>query len=221
MLIGIILLIIALTELFIGFWFLVKYKNNQATFWYGLVCLGVTLYVGANGIGYLGIFLNGNIAERIAWLGALLFTISFLSFVYSYPVVKKKAADLMVLIIWPLAVFAPVFLWTNFIIKNNGILHYREGYTRAFGEYFWYFLIFFLVYWLWSIIILGQRLKDSDGLHRRNLMIILWGVLISLFAGVIFDIILPLTHPLSNFGYIGSLFTSVWLGVTSYILLKK
>ena len=46
------------------------------------------------------------------------------------------------------------------------------------------------------------------------------GTFISLAGSMVFDVAVPLIVP-SHFGYVGSLLTSAWLGMTAYILVRK
>lgn len=67
MLIGAAFFLIALAEIVLGLFLVTRYERNQATFWYGLFAIGVAMYVGSNGLGYLRD--NLYIAERLGWVG--------------------------------------------------------------------------------------------------------------------------------------------------------
>ena len=220
MVIGYLLLAIALIEFILGLRFIFGYQKSQTTIWYGLFCIGASIYVGANAFGYLGNVLNGSMAERIAWIGATFLTACFLTFVMSFPIPSKPWEEMVILVLWPMAIFVPAFIATNLLVENNNLINYQAGYIRVLGSYFWFFLVYFSVYWLWSIFLLLWKIRSHAG-SPFLLKFLLIGVIISLAVATYFDIILPASQDMSKFGYIGSLFTSVWLGFTSYILLKR
>jgi len=218
MTIGIILIVIAVAEFLLGLYFLLAYQRSQATTWYGLFCIAVSIYVGANGIGYL--IENFFIAERFGWAGGLLTAVFILPFSYSFPVPKKRVSELLPLILWPVLAFVPVTLWTNLFLVDIGVISYRAGYQTAAGQFFWALLTVFSVYWSWAMINLFRWYAQSDGLHRLQLRLIIFGILVSLGVSIVFDIIYPLVT-VSRLGYIGSMFSAIWLGFTSYILVRK
>lgn len=219
--IGWILIIIAVAEFFLGFWFLTKYQKNQATFWYGLFSMGAAVYVMSNGFGFLGLG-DPNYTEKVGWSAGAFLTACFLGFSYSFPLPRKTMSELLPLVIWPIIVFVPAILFTTLIIgfSDNQLFNYKTGYMTASGPYFWTFMLFFGAYWTWSIRNLIINYVKSDGIHRWQMGNILFGVATSLVVSITFDIIFPLVV-LTKFGYIGSLATSVWLGFTSYIIVKK
>lgn len=218
-LIGIILFVIALSELAIGLRFLFRYQRSASTIFYGLFALGTALYVGANGLGYGG-HIPLWIGERLSWCGGALATILFLPFVYSYPTPQRSMRELLPLVVWPILLFIPAMLFTDLIVRAPESTVFGNGYRTATGDYFWAFLVFYAVYWLWSLIVLGRRMVASDGIHRHNLQLVFTGIILSLSAATIFDVVIPITSA-SQLGFIGSLMTSAWLGVTAYILVRR
>lgn len=218
MFVGFILLLVSLTELGLASFFFFGYRRNQATLWYGLFSIAVALYVGGNALGYLG-WLAGRWSEHLAWLGGVSTAVFFLPFSFSFPIPFKKICDLLPLILWPLSIFIPGILLTNAFIQQQSIVEFGKGYATAQGPYIWFMLLFFAVYWIWSIVNIIRSQRRSDGLHKRYLNIILLGIISSLVISGIFDIYIPLFSP-TRFGYVGSLFTSIWLATTSYIILK-
>jgi len=218
MIIGVILLVIAIAELFLGLRFIFGYEKRQATIWYGLFCIAVATYVGANGLGFITD--SWFIGERIGWVGGMLTAILFLPFSFSFPIPMRQVRELFPWVIWPIVIFVPGLLFTDLFVRDNAVIRYSQGYETAEGPYFWFMLVIFSLYWFWSIINLFTRFRRSDGLHRWQIRMIITGIVLSLIVSVIFDIVTPLVT-INRVGYIGSLFTSVWLGFTSYILVRK
>lgn len=219
MTIGFILLVLALAELVIGIRFLFRYQRSTTSVFYGFFCFSVALYVGANAIGFLHVA-NGNTAERLGWAGGAIATAFFLPFTYVFPLPQRTGRELFPWAFWPVLLFGFGMLFSDVFIQTPGVINYGQGYQTTTGSYFWVFLIFFGFYWLWSLVNLARSYQHSDGIHRIQIRVIIVGIVFSLIAASIFDIILPLITP-SPFGYVGSLLTSAWLGATTYILLKK
>lgn len=218
MIIGYILTIIAATEVILGLYFLVRYQKSPTSVSYGLFALGSAVYVGANGLGYLsGSFLIG---ERLGWLGGFLATVFYLPFSQSFPIPKKRWRELFPWILWPLLLFGGGILFTNMFITVSGLSRFGEGYKIATGAYFWLLLVFLLSYWTWSVTNLIRAHRISGGSQRKLVKYVMIGTFISLAGSLIFDVAIPLIVP-NNFGYVGSLLTSAWLGMTAYILVKK
>ena len=218
--IGWLLIVIALAEVWLGFWFLTKYQKNQATTWYGLFCFAVALYVGANGLGYLGQWMSGDTAEHLAWTGGLMTAVLFLPFTFSFPLPTRGNRELVPWVLWPAAIFIPGLLLTDIFVARSSIVAFGPGYATATGELFWLLIVVFGVYWLWSLVNLVRAWRRADGLHRRNTQLVTIGIVVSLAVSAVFDIALPL-YAATKYGFIGSLFTSVWLCLTGYILVKK
>lgn len=220
MVIGIILAILALAQLALGLNFIFGHRKNQTLFWYGLFMIGASMYVGANSLGYLKVLLTQGQAEHLAWAGGAMTAIFIIPFSYTFPLPRRTTRELLPLILWPLIIFVPGILWTNAFILQQAIVNFGDGYITQPGDYFPFFLAFFIVYWLWAFFNFSRSLRTADGVHRQQLSIFLVGAAISILISGYFDIYKPLTNA-SSFGYVGSLCSSIWFGFTAYILLKK
>lgn len=220
MVIGIILTILALTQFALGLNFIFRQRHNQTLFWYGLFMVGAAMYVGANGFGYLNWLLTQSQAEHLAWAGGAMTAIFILPFSYTFPLPRRTMRELLPLVAWPLIIFVPGILWTNAFILQKAIVNFGNGYVIQPGDFFSFFLAFFIVYWLWAFVNFVRSLRAADGVRRQQITIFLIGAAISILISGYFDILKPLTDA-SRFGYIGSLCSSIWFGFTAYILLKK
>lgn len=218
--IGWLLIAIALVEVWLGFWFLTKYQKNQATLWYGLFSFAAALYVGANGFGYLGEYISGDTAEHLAWTGGFMTAVFFLPFSFNFPLPTKSTQEVLPWVLWPAAIFIPGLLFTDLFVARSSIVAFGPGYATATGDFFWSMIVIFAGYWLWSLTNLVRAWRRADGMHKRNVQLVTVGIIVSLLVSAAFDIILPL-NAATKYGFVGSLFTSVWLGVTGYILVKK
>ncbi|GEM_PF-5498247 len=218
--IGWTLLLIAIAEFFLGIWFLTRYQRNQATLWYGLFAISASIYVGANGLGYANWLITGQLAEQLAWVGGINTAFFFLAFSFSYPLPIRNNKEIFPWVLWPVGVFTLGILFSEAFIGHQHIVVFGKGYTTDTGSLFWLMILVFGIYWIWSVTNFIRRARALDGVFRRNIQLILAGIFCSLLVSSVFDIYMPLTN-VTRFGYVGSLFTSVWLGFTSYIILRK
>lgn len=219
MIIGYVLLIIAAAQILIGFTLIFRYQKKQATVYYGLFAIGIAIYAAANGLGFL-YQISSNTAEAVSWSGGVLATIFFLLFSFSFPISRKPIEDLLSLMIWPMVVLIPAILFTEAILEKTLTIKFGEGYMTPAGPLFWLLLLFIGVYWCWGIGNLVRAYRRSDGFYRRFLKILSVGVTSTLIVTLSFDVVLPLLIK-SHYGYIGSLFSSIWVIATSYLMLKK
>lgn len=221
MTIGLILLVLAALEFFVGFRFIFTYQKGPTSLFFGLFCIGSAVYVGANGMGYTGWVVTPTVAERLAWAGGAIATSFFLPFSMSFPFARQTIPTLLAVSLWPIALFVPGFLFSSaFIAPEKNIPIFGSGYATSTGPYFTLFVVFLAVYWAWSLANLVGSFFRSDGLHRWQIKIVFLGTLASLLVTVFFDVYMPLTT-VSRLGYVGSLATSAWLGATAFVLLRK
>lgn len=220
MTIGYILVALAVVEAIIGLYFLVRYEKTLSAIFYGLFCVGIAAYVFANGIGYNGIILSGDGSERLAWIGVTLLTSAFLGFSQVFPFPRKRLADMLPSLLWPNLLFSPLFLFTDLIVEKTNIQHYSDGFFRIAGPLYLTYLLFFTTYWIWILINLTRSFRSSVGFQHWQLSVLLFGSTISLVFALFFDIILPQVTA-NHFSYVGSLLSTVWLGATTYILVKR
>lgn len=218
--IGWILLIIAVAEFCLGLFLIFGYQKSQATFWYGLFAVSAAIYVGANGLGYVGGVISGQFAEQLAWVGGINTAFFFLAFSYSFPLPVKNNMDLLPWVVWPVGLFTIGIFFSEVFVGEKFIPSFGSGYKTEAGPLFWFMILVIGLYWVWSVTNFIRRARISDGVFLRNIQLILAGIFCSLLVSSVFDIYMPLMN-VTRFGYVGSLFTSVWLGFTSYIILKK
>lgn len=73
-----------------------------------------------------------------------------------------------------------------------------------------------------AVVLLFYRQRRADGMFKKNLRLIFWSVVIGGIPPVIIDLLIPVftkgIYPNANYGAIS---TIIWLGVTTYIVLRK
>lgn len=220
MLIGYILLVIAAAQVLIGLTLIFRYQKKPATIFYGLFALSAAVIVAANGIGYLSNTVPANTLETITWSSAILLPIFFLGFCFSFPIPRRPIREILPLIIWPIFIFPLAIISSDSIIIHRHIEAFRDNYAVSPGQLMWMYIVVFSVYWIWGIYLLIKEHTKSTGYYRWFIRIVIISVFISLTTSVYFDLIQPIANT-SRYSFIGSLFTAVWVIITSYLMLKK
>lgn len=220
MIIGLILLGLAIIQVVIGLIMFFRYQRSLATTFYGCMALGVAIYVGANGFGFLDKIISPSTAEAFTWLGGILLSTFFLAFSFTFPIAKRTLREIMPLVVWPLLVFIPSILFTDTVIVHRPIHSFGNDYVVRAGPLMWLWVITFAWYWIWGIANLVQTYRSSSGYYHWFIKIFLVGIIVSLLLGSFFDILQPLTNQ-ARIPYIGAMCSSVWVIVTGYLMLKK
>jgi hypothetical protein len=218
---GYILIAIGLIEVVLGLWFLYRYKRTATNNWYIAFVLSIAFWVLANA----GIYFFANNLDKaqfyneLTWLGGVFIAFTFLFFSFYFPISLKPVKGYSYfLIIIPLILFVYLIFFSSLFVTSMAF----EGNNQKFftGSLFFLFPAYFFIYWTWGIINLVRKLKRTDGIHVQQLKLLLTGVIISSVFIVIFDLIYPLMGKAVISG-LGPELSIIWLGFTSYIILKK
>ncbi|MFH2097409.1 MAG: histidine kinase N-terminal 7TM domain-containing protein [bacterium] len=220
MTIGIVLLVIAFVELLIGLMLIFRYQKSQATIFYGLFCVGGSLYVGSVALGFIGTIISGDLAEHLSWSGGIIISTFLLAFSFSFPLPRRSFREIYPWLLWPIVILIPGILFTEIFVKKQEIVNFAEGYTVAAGPYYWFLVLVFGGYMVWAFWNLIRSYSASTGYYRWMLRLLIAGLISSFIISSIFDIILQLITP-HPFGFLGSFFTASWVIITGYIMLKK
>ncbi|MFH0952586.1 MAG: histidine kinase N-terminal 7TM domain-containing protein [Patescibacteria group bacterium] len=217
---GIVLLIIASLEVILGIYIVLRYQRSEINLWYVLFIFSVALWVGTNS--YIYLTNPGGASyefEKISWFAGVLVTATFLMFSFYFPYKSKTISPhYLFLVIIPVLFFTPYIFAGKLFLE--GIKVTDQGYGIEVGPLFYLFPIFFLVYWSWAITNLFKKFKVSDGVHHWQLKYLLIGVIVPVAIITITDIFLPWLSS-SKLGWVGSASSAIWLGFTTYIILKK
>ncbi|MFH0952585.1 MAG: histidine kinase N-terminal 7TM domain-containing protein [Patescibacteria group bacterium] len=218
---GYFLIAIGLVEVFLGFWLVYRYQRTAVNSWYIAFVFSVGLWVLANaGIYfYVDALETAQLFNELTWLAGVLIAFTFLFFSFYFPISLKPVRRYYYLLIFvPLVLFIYLIFFSKLFI--TGMIF--EGNNQKFftGSLFFLFPVYFLVYLIWGIINLGRKLKRTDGVHVRQLKLFLTGILISSVFIIVFDMIYPLFGKAVPLG-LGPEFSIVWLGYTTYIILKR
>lgn len=82
--------------------------------------------------------------------------------------------------------------------------------------------VYILLGYVLALVILWRKMVRSGGDQRKNISIFWWSILIGGLAPIVIDVLIPIfTNGLYPNALIGNISTVIWLGATTYIVLKK
>lgn len=80
---------------------------------------------------------------------------------------------------------------------------------------------YLLLAYIAALVLLFKKYRRSDGIHRINLRIVLWSIILGGAPAIVADLVTPLLLQYAKYPLIGTLSTVFWLGGTTYILVRK
>lgn len=122
--------------------------------------------------------------------------------------------------------YLPAVIFSIIIFRGRDIVsHYFSSPTLSGqwigGPLYWLYNVYLLGLYLAAMIILISKIKKTDGIHHRNLVIVVWSILLGGAPGIIFDVLMPLLYNQAKYPLVGTLSSVFWLALTSYIILRK
>lgn len=201
---------VALAEIGLLVYFIRFYQKTITIRFFILVIAGTILWVGSNAIAALSATGDISFFERFAYLGGTLLTTSFLVFVYAFPYPKSQFIQtLQYLPIVSSIFFGYLVFFTDTFFSKITIDHGVSTMVRQ-GLSLYVWTAFFMVVWFLAVRELVRRYRESVADVRQRLRYLLIGVGISLFVGVISDVIMPLITK-RDYLTVASSFSVVWL----------
>lgn len=190
---SIILIIIALLDFLVGFVLIFKNPRSPIYATFALVLLGGGLW--SFGIAMFRSTLDMEVAlawTRIYYFSPTIIVLAFLAF-SNYYIYKLHELDITKIIYFLLP-----FLFITFIIFHPTFFiekayHYEWGNDakEKLGGHL-LFVIYFFSYLILSYKILFKKLKNSEGVNRKNIFLVIIATMSAYFMGLIFDLILPI-----------------------------
>lgn len=154
------------------------------------------------------------------FLGVLMVTsVILFSFLFPYPSFRIDVLH-MVLLYTPAAIFAGLLFSGTSIIEAYVSSTTVQG-TWIAGPMFWVYSLYLIILYVASIAFLVQKLQKAGGVHRVNLRLVIWSLLLGGIPAVWLYLVEPLFIGKANYPLMGTSLTGIWLGFTSYILVKK
>lgn len=154
------------------------------------------------------------------FLGILMVTtLLLLSFLFPYPTIRLDWLHYTLL-------YTPVIIFSAFLFFGDSIVSgfisspNQQGYWTE-GSMFWIYGLYLIILFIFSLINLVRKYRRSDGIHRINLRLVIWSLLLGGSPAVWLYLISPLFTGKASYPLVGTSLTVFWLGITSYILVRK
>lgn len=217
---NIFLIVLSIIQLGLGVYIYFRNPRHEINISYSLFILSVLSWI----IGIAVFRSTANISTAFIWaklyyVSATLTAPTFLCFTFVFPY-KKILLKLIhkILIILPSIIIIVFLLFTKLLIIK--VVSRSWGNEVLLSPNYYLFVIYFLIFIIWSFYNLFNKYKISDGIHRWQLRWLIAGTLTSFVLGIIFDLILPWAGNYQLIWY-GPAFSVIWMGFMSYILFKK
>lgn len=204
------LIAVAAAEAVLFFYFFTKYQKTLGIKALLGVIGGIVVWVAANGV---AIFLGGDVTfiEKFAYLGGTLLTSSFLLFIFSFPYPKNHSIEaLQYLPMVSVVFFGYLLFFTDTFLRKLTVFGNSSSFIEQNGLSLWVFSMFIIIVWILAFRELQKRYREQIGETKERLRLLLIGVYISLFIGIVSDILFPLFYK-RTFAGLASLFSLVWL----------
>ena len=166
--------------------------------------------------------INSNIAlfwSRMSYIGALIITASLFLFGYLFPLEFKIPKKLFYWSGIPILFIIFLLIWPSFIIQDLNLKDF--GYDEIYNPFGYIIFSFvFLFYMAMGFYFMIKRYIISDGIHRKNLKMVLIGVGIASIFGTIFDLILPFGN-YWKLNWLGPYFILIMIFFIARIIFRK
>jgi len=216
----IILILINLIGIWFGLWVYSVNKKEKGNQWFFIVTLFFLLWVNFS-------YLGSNISQdykaifwyRLNWAAVALSGLAsyFLSIFFLKEEKRYFILDKIIILVSFLFVIISIF--TNYIIKD--VVTGPAGRDIVFGELNFLFNIFLFSIGIFNIRLFLKKYFKLHYVEKLKIQYFLIGILIFVFANIIFNIISPLilgTTKYQNFGDYSVIF---FLGFTAYAIVKS
>jgi len=217
---GIILLFIAAIEFVFAFYMFFRKQKSAISVSFGLFILSVGFW--ALGLALFRGLMNNSyafIASRTTYISAAFIASTFVYFSLVYPFKTRdlNAGDILLIVSPGIITFFFIF-FSDLLIKEYVMEEW--GRSAIVGPAYHFYGIFFLVYWLWGFVNLFKKYRATDGIHRLQMKLALWGIIISFALGSFFALFQPWFQ---NYRYThyGPESSVIFLAFTAYIIWKK
>ncbi len=194
-------------------------KNPASPVNRSFALFGVSASLWALGIGLSHNFQGLNpLAARFTFVAASFVPLSILYlFVYfphitgPHPIAMMKAGSLV-------GVFFAVISFSPLIVKEA----YTDGRILkvAYGPFYSLFGVYFLGFFLYSIVYLFTKKRHSTGLVKLQLRYLILGLLVPGLAATVTNLIIPLLFGTSKFARYGPFFSSIFLIFTAHAIIR-
>lgn len=158
---------------------------------------------------------------RFTFVFGVLLVTALLLFCIEFPTPTFRLDRVHVFLAFvPVAIFSWILFATKQIFSNYVSGPAIQGIWEA-GPLFSLYNVYLILLYVVSVTLLARKFSKVDGIFRNNLFIVFWSFLLGGAPGIINDLVLPFFTGKAQMPFIGTMSTIAWLGLTSYILVKK
>jgi signal transduction histidine kinase len=190
-----------------------KMLPNRA---FALMCFGLSSWTAFN---YLADY---QLSNTLLWTRLSFFAITFLSaflviFLNNFTsrVISSKIFEPIVLMS---ALFVAIVSLTSYFIPSVDIVNRVSNVNT--GPLYSIFLVYFIISFVFSIVIIILSWKKSSRNDRSRLGFLIFGILAMTVLASITNLFLPLVLGTNNFALYGTLFSLIFVGSTSYAIIR-
>lgn len=214
--------LVALGELWLAIYFLRTHSGHVVRKAMAALALSTGLWVLSTTVAmYAASTPLADVAVRLTYVFGVMMVTSVFLFALLYPIPSLTFDRWHIfLLIIPIGIFTVLFFGSNIIIESYFSSSIVQGQWFGGNLYNLYNAYLILLYSL-SIILLLSKRNRVDGVTRRNATLVFWSLFLGGMPGVINDLFIPFFTNSAKNPAIGTLSTVIWLGTTSYIVLKK
>lgn len=211
---NIILIFEAILLFLLAFYVLFRNPKQAISVSFFVMVFGAAVWVASNGLfeEYHTLFLG-----RTTFTGSILVVVGFIYLIMFFPYKSVRVNWIInALLILPSLVLIVVLYSTSLFISEV-----LSDFTLKKELFYLMFVVYYLIYWIWGLYHLLKKYQRSDGLHHWQLKNLFYAIVISLIAGLLTNLFLPLFTHVDYLGWVGPMFSIIFFGFLSYILFKK
>lgn len=162
------------------------------------------------------------LSNQMTYIFGLLLLTAFVHLTLVFPYRFFSFDRLHVLLLYlPAVIFSVIAVSSNTIVDSVSITGPNDPGRIVGGPLYSLYNIYLALLYLTGLIILLYRIRKMDGSHKSNAKIVFWSVALGGLLAVYLDLLAPVFGlPSINFLY-GNVASIIWLGLTTYIVMKK
>ncbi|MCK5026903.1 MAG: hypothetical protein KAS07_00640 [Candidatus Pacebacteria bacterium] len=142
-------------------------------------------------------------------------------FSLTFPEEKKPSRVILVILSSYFLFMIPAYYFAgNFMINVTDPIAYEPYWNWEYGRGGILFFVPYFLLWLFAIYNMYMKAKRSAGKTRKNLYFIFWGFIVAGIVPSIVSVILPHLTGNQDFAWFSSAFSSAWVLVIGYSILK-
>ncbi len=215
--------LVGILELILGIFFWVTNSKNEIRKVMALLAFSTGIWVVLSGVtSYVPYSRLGHYEIAIVYIfGALLLTaLLHLTLIMPYPFFRFDKLHIL-LLYFPLTFLSYALLFSRTIVESFTGSPTWAGIIFG-GPLFSMYNIYLFFLFVLSTGIIFYRLPKLDGVHKQNMKILVWSVILGGLPGIILLLILPTFLPELDINpLLGVIPSAIWVGGVAYIVTRR